>query len=420
MRCPIGFTYIKGDRFAAIGGIDMPAKRSSTTPEAERASPMASPSRRQLLASAGPLAAAALVADMPGASVQSGDAGPPPDAPQAGSRRARALEIRRRAAADQLEQEFPAPQTNGDEQQYAPGVATYSKALPHNALGEADPTAYRQLLQAIRSGNPADFDRIPLGGKTKLANPQAAFAFDLEGADPHALTIEPPPRFADETFAAEMAECYWLALAREVPFSRYGNEPVTAAAIDDLKRFSDFADVGAATLFRTGEIPGVETGPYISQFLLQPYSLGSTPMEQRYRTPLPGGDHLTQYDGWLAVQNGQAAPAPERFEEVPRYISNGRVLGEWAHRTFGYQPTLIAALILLDYVRQHGEGVLAEANPYRGSPTQAGFRHLRRGACAGPGGTGGQCGARRRRGIRSGWCTAACGRRRWAGPSTTT
>ena len=236
---------------------------------------MASPSRRQFLAAAGPLTAATLVADTQPVSAQTGAASPNAVALQAtpGSRQARraeALDIRWQAARDQLDQEFPEPQTNGDEEQYPAGIANYSKALPHNALGEVDPNAYRQLLQAIRSGSPADFDRIPLGGKAKLANPQAAFAYALVGADPHALAIEPPPRFADEAFAGEMAECYWLALTREVPFSQYGNEPVTAAAINDLRRFSEFADVTAGTLFRA-DLPGVQTGPYVSQFLLQPY-----------------------------------------------------------------------------------------------------------------------------------------------------
>jgi len=352
----------------------MSAKRIST-PEAERPSAMASSSRRQFLAAAGALTAATLVANTPAVSAQT--ASPRAAVPQAtpGSRqtrRARALDIRRKAALQQFDQEFPAPRTNGDEEQYPAGVANYSKALPHNALGEVDPNAYRQLLQAINSGSPADFDRVPLGGKVKLANPQAAFAFELEGADPHALAIEPPPRFADEAFAAEMAECYWLALAREVPFSQYGNEAVTAAAINDLRRFSEFADVTAETLFRV-ELPGVQTGPYISQFLLQPYPLGSTPAEQRYRTTLPDSDHLTAVDAWLAAQKGAPASAQARFDAQPRYICNGRVLGEWAHRNFSYQSTLIATLILLDYVQKFGDAVLNEANPYRGSSTQAGF-----------------------------------------------
>ena len=147
---------------------------------------------------------------------------------------------------------------------------------------------------------------------------------------------------------------------------------MTVAAINDLRRFPEFADVTAGTLFRA-DLPGVQTGPYVSQFLLQPYPLGTTPVEQRYRTTLPGSDHLTAYDSWLATQNGAPASAQPRFDAQPRYICNGRVLGEWAHRNFSYQSTLIAALILLDYVQQFGGVVLDETNPYRGSSTQAGF-----------------------------------------------
>ena len=37
-----------------------------------------------------------------------------------------------------------------------------------------------------------------------------------------------------------MVEDYWMALARDIPFSQYGNEPITAAAIADLNKLSDF------------------------------------------------------------------------------------------------------------------------------------------------------------------------------------
>jgi hypothetical protein len=224
------------------------------------------------------------------------------------------------------------------------------------------------LLQAINSHTPSAFDAVPLGGTARLANPQGAFAFALEGADPHALAVEALPRFADVAFASEMVECYWLALARDIPFSQYGNEPVTGAAINDLKRFSGYENVNAGNLFR-GDFPGVQIGPYISQFLLQPYLLGTTPVEQRYRTPLPGIDHLTAYQDWLEVQNGEPFPVPASFDEEPRYIRNGRDIGEWVHRDFTYQGALVAALILLGY----GSKALDDANPYKGPSTQAGF-----------------------------------------------
>jgi hypothetical protein len=162
------------------------------------------------------------------------------------------------------------------------------------------------------------------------------------------------------------------ALARDVPYRRYGHEPITAAAIADLRRFADHRDLDARTLFRSTDpgLPGVATGPYVSQILVQPYTLGSTPTEQRYRTTVAGSDHLTSYDAWLAVQNGQPATATARYDPTPRLIRNGRDLGEWSHRDFSYQGPLVACLILLGYLARYGPQVLDEANPFRDHPTQ--------------------------------------------------
>ena len=65
-------------------------------------------------------------------------------------------------------------------------------------------------------------------------------------------------------------------------------------------------------------------------------------------------------------------PAPRRFDPTPRFLRNGRDLGEWSHRDFSYQGPLVAALILLDYVARYGPEVLAATNPYREHPTQTG------------------------------------------------
>ena len=225
-------------------------------------------------------------------------------------------------------------------------------------------------MRALRSGRSADFRRIRLGGSLKLANPEGAFSFELQGPDPWQRPLPPPPRIDSEAFAGEMTECYWLALARDVPYARYGQEPITAAAIQDLRRFADHQGLDARTLFRATDpqLPGVTTGPYISQFLLQPYSLGSTPTEQRYRTTVAGSDHLTSYPAWLAVQNGRPARTEARFDPTPRFIRNGRDLGEWSHRDFSYQGPLVAALILLGYLARHGPRVLAATNPTGTTP----------------------------------------------------
>jgi hypothetical protein len=367
------------DRQAAPDGQELPSTQSGEATHPSAGARL--PGRRGFLVGAGGLAAAALVGGGGWlVSEQATSAGPTPQPQLGGSgpldveaRRARALELRVTTAHQQLREAFPHPQPNGDEDRYeVVGLATFTKALPHNTLGEVDPGAYRALLRALRSGRTEDFRRIRLGGRAKLANPEGAFAFELQGPDPWQRPLPPPPAIASEAFAAEMTECYWLALARDVPYRRYGQEPVTATTIADLGRFDDYHGLDADSLFRSPELPGVTTGPYISQFLLAPYTFGSTPTPQRYRTTAPGSDYLTSYPEWLAAQNGRPASTEARFDPTPRYIRNGRDLGEWSHRDFSYQGPLVACLILLDYAARYGPKVLNDTNPYREHPTQTG------------------------------------------------
>jgi hypothetical protein len=183
-----------------------------------------SSSRRQFLSAAGGFTAVTLAADAVGLPSLTGASGMSARAYRQStpgsleSRRARALKIRTRAANFQLNRDFPVPQNNGDEENFPPGLVSFSKGLPHNNLGEVDQNAYRRLLQAINSGSPSDFAQVPLAGVARLANPQSAFAFELEGADSHSLSTEPPPRFSDEAFASEMVECQFRdALPRGYP-----------------------------------------------------------------------------------------------------------------------------------------------------------------------------------------------------------
>ena len=94
-----------------------------------------------------------------------------------------AFRIRVRAARRQRDAAFFGHPTNGDEARYRNKIASYSKGLPHNALGEVTPSAYRAMLNALTSGVPANFEAIPLGGPltgaVKLTNPQAGLGFGM-------------------------------------------------------------------------------------------------------------------------------------------------------------------------------------------------------------------------------------------------
>ncbi len=326
------------------------------TPEVPARRPAVRLSRRRLLAGGAALAGLAA-------------------ARGAGARPAGTARESARAAAARLEDQLPQPThaTNGDETALPGWIACYSKGLPHNALGEVDGAAYQLLLRAIGSGDPADFESIPLGGFVKLANPQAALAENLIGPNPSRLDLRPPPRFASAEQGAELVELYWQARLRDVAFDDYDTHPLAQAAAADLSRQADFTgprEAGGAvaprTLFR-GTGSASATGPYLSQFLSRDVFLPPVWVKQQDRTAAAGLDYMTRHDTWLGCQNG-ALTGVNRFDDHPRFVRNGRDLGEWVHRDFTYQAALDACLVLLK-IGAPPSG----ANPYKHSRTQTGF-----------------------------------------------
>ncbi|NDJ17842.1 vanadium-dependent haloperoxidase [Myxacorys almedinensis] len=304
-------------------------------------------------------------------------------------RREKSLKIRQEAAQIAYLKPLPEHPCNGEEQTYLgkdgqPNyIANFSKGLPHNHLGEVDRRAYQALLKALKSGQSEDFETIPLGGipcSRPLTNPQAGLAFDLEGADAHALKMRPAPRIDGAQNSAEMAELYWMALLRDVNFTDYDRSYLAIAAAQDLSQFSDYRapkverstqtglahEVTPNLLFR-GDTPGDVVGPYLSQFLLKDIGYGSLTISQRQKTVLPGIDYLTDYNSWLDVQNGRFTSG-DAFDTTRRYIRNLRDLGHYVHVDALYEAYLNACLILLD-----SKAPLNVGNPYRNSKTQMGF-----------------------------------------------
>lgn len=290
-----------------------------------------------------------------------------------GRRREEAYELRKSRARFHLRQRVAGHPVNGDEARHLNKIASHTKGLPHHDSGEVELTAWAALVRACNSGRPADFDAVPLGGTLRFVCPQAALAFDLEGADSHRLGIPAAPRFDSAEQASEMAELYWLALLRDVPFAGYPTHPLVATACEDLSRFSDFRGpkqagvVTPATLFR-GPWAGDLEGPYLSQFLLRPIPHGAMDVEQRLRLPVPGRDFVLTPEDWLINLDGATTRERIMFDSVPRHLRTGRDLSEWVHRDYPCQAGLHAALIL------DGLGVqLSPELPYVAGTNQEGF-----------------------------------------------
>lgn len=287
-----------------------------------------------------------------------------------------AYKLRTTAAFKNLIQPPQLHPDNRDENRYANQINSYSKGLPHDANGLVDPTAYEALLHALRTGDNADFEAIPMGvGQVKLRNPLAAYTYFMEGRDSHSYTMPAAPAFSSAWQASESIEVMWQAITRDVPFIHYDSNSLISDAAADMSRFSDFrgpkdsaGHVTEDTLFR-GIGQGETVGPYISQFLLLSVPYGATSIEQKYEVPVAGNDHLTNFAEWLHIQNGgkPTGITPVVMETEPRYLYNGRALAQYVLKDFINMAYMNAAQIM----RSFGSAANNPSNPYSTSVTQA-------------------------------------------------
>jgi PAP2 superfamily len=277
-----------------------------------------------------------------------------------------------REEAARVERQVPVPKqtTNDDEQKYQNFIGNYSKGLPHNSIGEVDPTAYRLLLKAVRQGTAAAFEQVPLGGNTKLVNPLAGSAFDLEGADSHRLAIPPFPPVASQALADEAVELYWMALCRDVHFANFATDPRTLGAVGELSKFPAFASVTPHTLFRGFTVDDV-IGPYVSQFLFKPFNYGPYEITGQIRVCVPGVDYMTTETSWLACRNGQGPFPADRLDPQPRYIRNGRDLATSVH--LDTSPGGFIAFHNAGIFLFANSAPLNSGNPYRNYKRQSAF-----------------------------------------------
>ncbi|CAM9447778.1 unnamed protein product [Laminaria digitata] len=223
---------------------------------------------------------------------------------------------------------------------------------------------------------------VPAGDEDGfLVNPLGGIAVEMAGAANHALTIPLVTALNSEDFAAQMAELYWMALTRDVPFSQYGEDEATLAAADNLATMPGFANIGGVAvgpdgradpqsqLFRSSAL-GVETGPFISQLLVKDFTIDSITVAPMQTTFAPGVDYMADYDELLFIQNGGRPASPEEVDPVKRYIRNSRDLSTLVAADIIKTEAHRAALVLLQ------QGAISPAGfngPYAGSSRQVGF-----------------------------------------------
>jgi hypothetical protein len=380
----------------------------STEPDqATPALPATAFTRRRLLGGAGIAVGAALAASppvlaiSPAAAQTAAQTTPPDPRPLDTAMKRRAFEVRTTCAANNEKIPITPHPTNGDEARYTNKIGSDTRGLPHNQRGEVDPVAWQAFAAACQSGESADFEKVPLGGTRKFVNPVGTLAVCLSGISPTQIAIPPAPALASAERGGEAVEVYWQALLRDVPLTELRDDTTNRdvlAAVEEINKLADFKGpkaggrVTPGTLFRANALyldaadpkgrsvtpPGVLDGPLISQFLLRDAPYGAQWIGAQIRTATPASEFNTEYEEWLAIQNGAAPKRRTEFDATPRYIATGRDLAEYIHSgpALGWAAALMLATpgggAASHYSGMYPptEPVSYPSNPYRKSKTQ--------------------------------------------------
>ncbi len=379
-------------------------------------------------------------------------------------RRQESYAVRLEAAELARSREYPTHLANGDEQRYADSkyFMSFTKGLPHNEETGLiqDPQDFVEFRRSIDDGFIDPFsDRVRHGAKFKVNEvkaddkpdpvgfkvdpidfintenvelsknfrqweaPTAGIVFELQGPDPQAVTMPPAPPLLNETgnvnpeLVLEMAEVYELAILRDQPLNAFENGHSTPEVKDAIDRLNNLSYVSnqtgrprkvnansefdAQTLFR-GSSPGVEVGPYLSQFLLigntdvnggghvadGKITYGVLEIDQRVPIATPCVDYMTDMKSYVATQRG-LRPSPESYKPeekdtgkaraARRFISTPRDLATYVHYDALYEAYLNACIILLgmgtpfDPAFDHLSGVGAAAGDVKTRRNAGGF-----------------------------------------------
>lgn len=230
-------------------------------------------------------------------------------------------------------------------------INIFSKGLMHDNDGFVVTSDMKKFLTALQSHDTTKLSQLTLGGPLKLVNPSAAWSNDLVGACNNTYRFSSLPSLSSNEIAAEMAELYCMALARDVPFREYNLSPVIEDCCEYLNELQVYPQVqGKVTpynIFR-GVMDADVQGPYISQFLYRDVKMGGFMTKQRYATKMEGTDYMKLWDVALLAQSGNIIEPQVPPRTVSRYLMTGRDLATYVHADEPYQAFYNTCVILMD------------------------------------------------------------------------
>lgn len=344
-------------------------------------------------------------------------------------RRQKAYSVRVKSAELARSRDHATQQANGDEQKFADDryFMSFTKGLPHHPDTGLlqDPQDFVRFRRAIDEGFVDAFTSVvrhgakhvvdsegkvrdesdPTGNFRQWEAPTTGTAFDLEGPDCQSVTMAPAPSLLNSKgkpnpeLVFEMAEVYELALLRDVHFNKFETDLGLGEVADSLNRLNrlEYANtldgksgrprktgsrgkLTGQTVFR-GSSPGVEAGPYLSQFMLignpdfetgsvadGKIAYGAIQADQRVAVAKQK-NYMQRMSDYVAVQRG-LKPKREEYEKETivtcdkndkgeltetgsvevtkrRFITTPRDFTTYVHYDALYEAYLNACLILL-------------------------------------------------------------------------
>ncbi len=165
------------------------------------------------------------------------------------------------------------------------------------------------FLRAVNSGKPFGAIRSDSDGRNRAADRSAMRAWRsiLRAPIRTSWRSARRPRWRASRWPTPPSKitgwrCAATSISRSMARSRSRKRAI--AEFNSLPAFRGPKPVTPQNLFR-GFTAGDVVGPYVSQFLLMPFSYGAVPVTQLLTTYVPGVDYMTDQASWLAVQNGQ-------------------------------------------------------------------------------------------------------------------
>lgn len=229
----------------------------------------------------------------------------------------------------------------------------FSKTLQHDETGMVKSSDVDVLLNALKHGEPTEFDKITRAedAKFKLVAPQMAHSASLIGCDLHQMHLDTSFAFDTDKGFSEMLEVYEMSLLRDVPFEdiQNNNGGIVDRVLKVLNRFPEFEGpktagaVLGSNLFRGTHVDEL-VGPYVSQLFYLPFNYGAKYVEQKYQRESDTEESI-HMDYWLGMQNGEKMLPPNKSSQV-KYIHTPRMLGSYVHNDPLYMAGYNSALIL--------------------------------------------------------------------------